>query len=366
MKLYYMKQEALDYFKNNMDILYTNYFTKDNNDWMFEKYGSEPFVEMRDDYPDFELADVDSYKAGELDLENCKIIYSNLRSLSPVQASDERFWAGLCNKVFYDYMKKRWKNDSLNNKKKDIDGIKNRFFFSGGIRSGLFSNTLARSWWIGKLVYDEEAENKFDKLKIIGAEDFSTKVFELFCKYSFSANAEILDGMIAAMDEFQKMGIKIITKETLRPALKYLNAYGGALLLDSLTSDEVKEIVLNKMIEIYNGEDSSFEFKDDEDEDIYSDYEEDADEEVYDNNVGKIAKTEISLTLEENDDENSYVDYGDTVLLKKVENDKETITFEIPMNKAELNGYNRKLLGLYLHDKVEINFDEYFVFAIKK
>ena len=65
------------------------YFTKDDNSWMTEAFGSDPFEDFRE-IQDFELADPQAYLAGEIDLENCKIIYTNLRFLSESQAADER------------------------------------------------------------------------------------------------------------------------------------------------------------------------------------------------------------------------------------------------------------------------------------
>ncbi len=44
---------------------------------------------------------------GEIDLNNCKILYEKLLFLSESQASDERLY-GLTHSTFYDYMRKRW------------------------------------------------------------------------------------------------------------------------------------------------------------------------------------------------------------------------------------------------------------------
>ena len=106
MKLYFMKQDAVDFMKHNMERLYTHYYQDKTNDWMEREYGSNPFSEFME-VPDFELAEIDAMSVGEVDFENCKILYNNLRSLSESQCSDERLWAGLCNGTFYDYMRRR-------------------------------------------------------------------------------------------------------------------------------------------------------------------------------------------------------------------------------------------------------------------
>ena len=138
MKIYFMKREALNFLKANMDRLYTNYFQKDDNSWIEQEFGDNPFVFFMD-VPNFELAPLsDDRSAGEIDLLNCKIIYENLKSLSESQASDERLWAGLCNGVFYKYLRRRHSYTTAGLKKKDTDvsGILSRFFFSGGTRGG--------------------------------------------------------------------------------------------------------------------------------------------------------------------------------------------------------------------------------------
>ena len=62
------------------------------------------------------------------DIENTQIIYTDLKSLTPVQATDERLWAYLAHVTYWEYMLGRWGNLS----KSSV--IEDRFFFkSGGI-----------------------------------------------------------------------------------------------------------------------------------------------------------------------------------------------------------------------------------------
>ena len=57
MKLFFMKQDAVDFMKHNMERLYTHYFQDNDNSWMEQEYGSNPFAEFMD-VPDFELSDI--------------------------------------------------------------------------------------------------------------------------------------------------------------------------------------------------------------------------------------------------------------------------------------------------------------------
>lgn len=107
MKLYFMKKEALDILKSNLDMVYNMYFTEKDNKWLWKVCGGDPFVEFKE-IQDFQLAPIDSdLTKGEVEFANCKIIYQHLSFLTESQACDERLWAGLCHSVYYEYLRKR-------------------------------------------------------------------------------------------------------------------------------------------------------------------------------------------------------------------------------------------------------------------
>ena len=106
-----MKQSALDYITANIGGLYINYFREKNNQWIYDLFDYDPF-ELFMEVPNFELAPI-TRRRGETELENCRILYSELINVSESQASDERLWAGLCNGTFYEYVRRRWDYDNL-------------------------------------------------------------------------------------------------------------------------------------------------------------------------------------------------------------------------------------------------------------
>lgn len=369
MIIQFMKNKALDYFKENLEDLYTYYFTHDDNSWMKERYGDDPFEDFIE-IPDFELADIDSYDRlarGELDIDNCKIIYENLKMLTDSQAADERLWAGLTNGVFYDYMKRRWNNYELHSANKDIKSIRSRYFFTNKTRTGLYGNTLARAWWMGRDTYDANKENHFEKLDIIGATDFSTKAHCLFTSYTFAANRTILDGIISAIKILNDNDIHIIVKKDFRPALKYLNAYGGSVLLDSLTADEIKEIVLKKMLELKKGVDRTINYNvNDADEDI------DIEEQVNDIDAEE-HNTAVDILLSDINSHAAsdlFVDYKDRVVVQKMFEDKNELTFDIPANRKDLDNYGaniiKELLGKAMGEKFFSGGKQFEILEIQK
>ena len=224
MKLYFMKQNAIDFLKANMKNYYMNYFRYNSNDWIMDLFDYDPF-EYFIDVPDFTLAPI-RQPVGTTVIENCKIVYTNLRNISDSQASDERLWAGLCNGIFYKYIRGRWNYSGMTPKKPDTDAstVTSRFFFSGGGIGGKYRNTLSKCWWVGRSTYLPDDTSHWKILDMIGPDDIASKVQEIFYNNTFSANPDILVGICRGMDFFRKRGKKVVVKEHLRPTLQYMNA----------------------------------------------------------------------------------------------------------------------------------------------
>lgn len=268
MKLFFMKQDAVDFMKHNMERLYTHYFQDETNEWMAREYGSDLFSEFME-VPDFELAEIDAMSIGEVDFENCKILYNNLRSLSESQCSDERLWAGLCNSTFYGYMRRRYQYPSKQLKKKETDAsaVISRFFFSGGTRSGFFRNGLAKCWWVGRATFDKDNENHFARLDVIGPNDLTTKVSDIFYNNTFASNPTILAGICDALKYFSDHGQVLDEKKHVRAAMQYMNAVGGATLLDVLSREEICKIMTTRIIAILKGQSADISFDEEDDDD---------------------------------------------------------------------------------------------------
>mgnify|MGYP000232986097 CR=1 FL=1 len=375
MQIYFMKQDALNYFKVNMGRLYINYFQKDDVSWMTEEWGKEPFVPFME-VPEFEMTSLlDNKTAGEIDLENCKIIYENLKSLSESQASDERLWAGLCNKTFYKYMRRRhgYTTASLKDKEKDASGILSRFFFSGGTRAGFYRNTIAKCWWVGRATYDKgNMVNHFEMLDDLGSNDLSTKVSDIFYSNTFASNPTILKGICSAFRFYSDHGIKLRMREEIRPALQYLNAVGGATLLDVLSEEEIKKLMVKRISELLKGDATDFrvEFNDaNELEDVADEIKIDTSNDLVTNlreNVTKEA-SEVLHSYEpldaniENEgdllDKPEFVTWGCYMKVRKAKDDK-IITYHLPLESdksRELWLIERKLLGKQVGHRIYLS-----------
>lgn len=351
MKLYFMKKEALDILKSNLDVVYNMYFTQLNNDWLWKVCNGNPFVEFKD-IQDFQLTPIDpELSKGEIEFANCKILYEHLSFLTESQACDERLWAGLCHSVFYNYLRNRWGYDSSSpkNQKEAVSNIKSRFFFSGGTRSGLYRNSLSKCWWVGRNTYDPSNSNPFEKLDIIGSNNISSKINDIFYSNNFSANPVILNGIVKAIKNFKDENVQITLKEHIRPSLQFLNAVGGGIILDCLNEDEIANILIDNIYGIIQGDKQGVEI-DDEDENLNSDGNEISNEEYF-----------------EKDSQEEYVIIGERVNVREKEtNEQKTIVIDYLHNSTKIPALAKMLLGCHVGDEVLFNEKTYILEEIIK
>lgn len=267
MKIRIMKREVLDTLKSNLEHYIKYYYQSSDNGWLYEVCNCEPFEEYKV-ISDFYLADL-TQKPSKIDFDNCKILYENLSFLSESQACDERLWAGLCHDVFYKYLRERFKMQSnmILKDKNPLGNVKTRFFFNGGVRSGLYRNALSKCWWVGYHTWVPEKKS-FTLLDKMGSTDMSTKVSDIFHNYSFINNKNILRGIIEALYYFNNENVAYNMREHVRPSLQYLNAIGGGVVLDEYESYEIKDIMIAQIMNQLKGIKSLLDEEDELDEDI--------------------------------------------------------------------------------------------------
>ena len=350
MKIYFMKQSALDYIKINIGSLYKYYYQFDSPEWIYELFDYDPF-DVFDDVEDFELASLDQ-QPGEIDLQNCKILYSKLKHITDSQASDERLWAGLTNKTFYSYMRKRWKYGRRHLKKTadDSSAILMRYFYKNSGRGGMYRNTLARCWWVGRLTYSEKNSNHWELLDAIGPEDIISKISDIFYSNTYSSNSDVLEGFCQGLKFFRDRNIYVSTREHIRPTAQYLNAIGGGLLLDMFTAEEIRNMVIERLGTLIKGVDPGLiaEIYEDPDEKLdIEDVENTVDvEEVnidfgeYIDSLEQITELDIDQVL----GKLTEVEYGCKIHIRKMPENNFFIS-KMPMIDGELNMLQKWFLG---------------------
>lgn len=350
MKIYFMKKSALDYIKANIGTLYKNYYQFGTSEWIDDLFDYDPY-ELFCETDDFELADT-SLPPGEVDLRNCKILYSKLKDISDSQAADERLWAGLCNKTFYSYLRERWQYSRRYLKKTadDSSAILMRFFFKTAGRSGMFRNALARCWWTGRLTYSDRLNDKWELLDAIGPEDLISKISDIFYSNTYSSNTEITTGFCQGLKFFRDRGIRVANREHIRPTAQYLNAVGGGYLLDMYSSGEIKKMVVERISMLKNDPELAMQSADDEDPEDVLDAEADAesldatavnvDYEEFVESLEPRAEIDLNAVLGELHE----VEYGCKVDIRVTPGDK-YFTSVIPMAGESLYAMQESMLG---------------------
>lgn len=245
MKLYFLKQEALDTLKVNISSNISHYQEVDNQ-WVYEQFPDEnPFGEFKIEVEEIKLStDFESFS--EMDLHNSKELYDKMKSLSETQAADERLWAGLTHSNFYEFVQKRWAHESEHMKQSNY--IHSRYFYSGGQSRGIMRNTLSKLWWIGKFTYDEKRANPYELTDVLGNSDMATRVSDMFTS-NFSRNPKLAHAFLDAIKYYEDAGCKI-GPYPYRKAVQFMNAYGGITLLDFLEGEEVKQVVIKRIDKI--------------------------------------------------------------------------------------------------------------------
>ena len=246
MKLHFFKEDALDYFKANIKSNISHYSDADNS-WIYEQY-ENPFEEITINCEPFELY-LNPSDPTKMDLKNIKILYPALKDLTESQACDERLWTGLTHSDFYEYTKIRWSHPRVVNNMKKENYIQSRLFFSIDPKSKI-RHTLAKLWWLGKMLYDEQ--NSSDPLHFVdtlGRRDMATRINDVFTS-NFSRNIHLLRPFLNVIDDYEKDG-KMMNQDYFRSLAQYLNILGGMYLLDFMDEKEI-EMKLKERITYYD------------------------------------------------------------------------------------------------------------------
>ena len=240
-KLYFLKQDALEVLRVNIDCNLEKY-KEPTNQWIYEYFEEDPFIEFKMPTPDFKLK-IHRGGVAQLEVENSKILYENLKDiLTPSQASDERFWAGLTHGVFWEYMHNRWEMDI---KETSPESINTRYFLKGSSKHALRANTVSRLWWLSSKLYDESREDPLELLEGY-AYDYVTKVHTFLSERI--SNSKVVNRSLARalisleiLEEAKGAG-----RGLFRALLRYLNILGGVTILDFYDEDVLTELLIDE------------------------------------------------------------------------------------------------------------------------
>lgn len=91
-------------------------------------------------------------------------------------------------------------------------------------------------------------------LDIIGSNDLNSKINEFFYNFTFSSNPDVMAAIIEALRQFKDEGRHVLVKDHIRPAMSYLNAVGGSVVIDCLEKEEITRIFTDAVDAIMQGD----------------------------------------------------------------------------------------------------------------
>ena len=259
MNIKFLKSDSLIILKNNIHENINKYKEPTKNEWVndfFKNHNIEnPFADYVTEFKDFSLKflpENDRSDVSKIDVENVKIMYTALKNLPIIHATDERFWVGLSHTKFWDYMLNRWNNEKKY-KGEEEDKIKSRYFFAQSEKRSLIINTLARLWWVGYHTYDENnASNPFELTEYFNS-DFGTKALNIFSN-NFTNSQKVTRGFIKALikidKEYDFYQFKK-SRDIFIESSKFLNILGGTSIIDFFEEEEITDKVLEYMKNTY-------------------------------------------------------------------------------------------------------------------
>lgn len=232
--LYQLKKSL----KNNIP-----YYSNTDNSWIEKQVSVKPvFISSKIEIPKFNLIIPD--KNSNYDLENIKILHSNLNFITRSQASEELFWASLTHNEFWEYMQYRW---PLTSDGKDPERfIMKNYFFAHGFTRSLMTNALARLWWTGELTINlDNQDEPYEYTKYI-AKDLNGKGFPLFGS-NFSNNKRVLLAFLDTIRDFENRNAFVLSRQQFIELIRFMNLWSGNSFLEVISEDVIKDRISNEL-----------------------------------------------------------------------------------------------------------------------
>ena len=245
--LTFLKQNSLDRLQTNINSNLHRY--TENSPWLTAYFSGSAWLQESNliEAPGFQL-DLPISKTELRDLENTRAVYTALRHLTPLQASDVRLWAYMTHVTHWEYMRKRWPVEQYHGKKNLRDNIQERYFFMPNKSRALIRNGMARLLWYGHCSYDETRQDPFElTTALLKNLDVTQSILER----AFSLNTNVTKTMLAVLLEREKNGKAFYIRNKVRDLAKYMVQIGGVTIIDALEEPDLRELVSDKIEQLF-------------------------------------------------------------------------------------------------------------------
>lgn len=236
-KLCYVTDEFLEDFKINFDSKYLHLYMNNDREKIIQLF-RDNIIETDREFVFKPLLDegIDGNAT-----ENIKIIWRSLNHLTLSEAENEKLWVALLNVYYIDYHLKQ-----IQGLKKE--SVKGRTVFTRSNRRSLVMNNLSLLWWIANyLVIDKDYTyvEYFTKTPYRG--DALPYLSSNLVSYK-----PIVAGTFEAIKLLEKDNKIAVNRYAYTNSNKILNQVGGVKILDLLNKDEIKNIIIENLLDTEN------------------------------------------------------------------------------------------------------------------
>lgn len=237
-KLKFLRQSSLDRLRSNV-VPNQKRYTHDAsflNDYFG---GTNWYVESNIVIPNNIDLKIPASKSELVDLENTRIVYTALKHLTSLQASDQRLWAYFTHVTHWEYMRKRWPVEQYVGRERFREVMNERYFFMADRSRALLRNGMARLWWYGYCSYDQSRSDPFE---LTGALLKKLDVAQNFAENAFGRNVDVIKALLSVVLQHQ-----FYERDPVRDLARYINQIGGVTIIDAIPNDELRKLFTAKI-----------------------------------------------------------------------------------------------------------------------
>ena len=246
----YVTDEFLKEFKNEFLVKYAHLYKSNDMDKLKAIF-TDPnhVIETNIEYK-YEPLEVEP-KEYDADIvrRNIRRVWESLKVLTPVQAEMEKIWVALAHTDYLDYQMGIFNSQIANpdNKKREESSLKSRTIFVNGAKRSLAIHNLAILWWLTYYFRDDQnTEAPYHLIDFFVSTPYRGNAVALLSSNIIS-NKEIALGILEAVKVLIEKEGMVVNRFPYSEAGKILNEVGGVRILDTLTREEVKDILIKNL-----------------------------------------------------------------------------------------------------------------------
>lgn len=231
-----MSEEAYRTLKKNSEEVYEMIVNHpSDSSWLKDYLGFEPYEIKKYTIENFTLNYDDEYKKVEYD--NAIVLYENLKSLPKYILCNIRFWAWIT-------FEKAYKQAIASLPLKSSAIVKN-WWLPGNSRRDLMLGVISRLFFKVSVSIESEKENKYELTRFImeNSEAYRNIVFR---NIGMIKNVSL--GILQAELDAETLLNYPITVDRAREIMKDASRIGSVMLIDTLSKDEVYEVLFYKIL----------------------------------------------------------------------------------------------------------------------